>query len=295
MIMKRPTTPRKLKVNHASPTTAVPPRAKPFMKWAGGKTDSVPTILDVLPERISTYFEPMVGGGAVFFALADAKRFENCRLGDTNDDLMTCYGVIKHDVEALIALLKTWDHSKSRFATLRAEPKGKLVYRAARMIYLNRTCFNGLYRVNRSGQFNVPFGRYTNPLICDEDNLRRVAAVLRDAGLVTGPYDVLNFAKPGDAVYIDPPYVPVSKTSSFTQYGPNAFGTAEHVKLAQAFYDLAARGVSVALSNSDTEFVRILYGDYHVRELKVKRRINSKAANRGAVPELLITANCRGD
>jgi len=295
MTTKRPAKPRKLSVNHAKPQTTAPPRAKPFLKWAGGKTDSVPTILDVLPDRISTYFEPMVGGGAVFFALADAKRFDKCRLGDVNDDLMTCYGVIKHHVDDLIAMLQTWEHSKARFAAIRAESKGTLVYRAARMIYLNRTCFNGLYRVNRSGQFNVPFGRYTNPLICDADNLRRVAAALRDTWLVTGPYDVLNFAKPGDAVYFDPPYVPVSKTSSFTQYGPNAFGTTEHVKLAQAFYDLAARGVSVALSNSDTEFVRILYGDYHVRELKVKRRINSKAANRGAVSELLVTANCRGD
>lgn len=263
--------------------------ARPFLKWAGGKTALLPEILLRLPKTIGTYYEPFVGGGAVFFALAAEKRFERAVLGDANAELIETYFSIKEDLETVIRRLKAHagKHSEEYFYKVRANP-GQ--YIAARMIYLNKTCFNGLYRVNSKGGFNVPFGKYTNPTICDEENLRAVSAVLRGVGLLPGDFERSTMrARRGDTVYFDCPYVPVSATASFTAYTKGGFGPETQERLRDVAKRLVDRGVHVLLSNSDTPLVRYLYRGFKIEEVQAPRRVNSKGGKRGNVGELLIS------
>lgn len=263
--------------------------ARPVLKWAGGKTQLLGPITRALPPRIRTYFEPFVGGGAVFFAMAAGHRFERAVLGDRNPDLMAVYRALKHDVDAVIEELGKLEHSEEAYYRIReAKPRG-LARRAARIIYLNKTGYNGLYRVNRSGRFNVPFGRYKRPNICDEPNLRAVAAVLEDVELEVADFEELcRAARPGDAVYFDPPYVPLSKSANFTAYDRHPFGPAEHERLSRLFGELRERGVPAVLSNSYTVETRALYAGYRRIEVRVKRPINSRADLRGPIRELLV-------
>jgi DNA adenine methylase len=248
----------------------------------------LPEILKRLPSRISTYYEPFIGGGAVFFALAAEGRFERAVLGDTNPDLLAVYRALQINVEGVIERLRGFRHDEDEYYRVRAEQPERLVERAARVIYLNRTGFNGLYRVNRSGRFNVPFGRYVNPTICDAERLRAAAAALRGVSIMERDFAALCAqAQPGDAVYLDPPYLPVSATSSFTAYDRHAFGLTEHQRLARALDDLARRGVAAVLSNSDTPDTRVLYRDHQISTVFAPRHINSKANKRGAVAEIL--------
>jgi DNA adenine methylase len=272
--------------------------AKPFLKWPGGKRHLLPEILPRLPKKIKTYYEPFIGGGAVFFALANERRFGDAVLGDTNIDLVNVYCVVASgDREKLIATLfaESLRHSEINYYRVRAQLPSTLsrIERASRFIYLNRTCFNGLYRVNKSGQFNVPFGAYKNPTICDGDNLRAVSKLLREAHVEAGVCDfehVVQTAKKGDAVYFDPPYVPVSATSNFTAYGKDGFGKEDQIRLRDVASHLDVRGVHVLLSNSDTPFVRELYKrDFKIEKVEAPRRINSKGGKRGNVGELLIS------
>lgn len=272
--------------------------AKPFLKWCGGKTVLLPEILPRLPKKINTYFEPFLGGGAVFFALAAEGRFERVVLGDMNQELITTYGAIRNELYEVLRLLKAHaaKHSEEYFYKVRAqtEPSDKRAnlsaYVAARFIYLNRTCFNGLYRVNRQGRFNVPFGRYANPTICDEENLRAVSQVLRGVTLTSIDFQNTTFvAKKGDAVYFDPPYVPISETSNFTAYSAGGFGLGEQERLRDCFATLDRRGVHVLLSNSDTPLVRKLYKGFKIETVEAPRRVNSKGSARGNVKELLIS------
>ncbi len=283
--MKKPT---------LSPTHPIfDPVAKPFLKWVGGKTVLLPEILPRLPKKIGTYYEPFLGGGAVFFALAAEKRFVRAILSDSNAELMNTYGAVAWEVEAVIKRLEEHVYEKSHYYAVRASAPRSLPTRAARFIYLNRTCFNGLYRVNKSGQFNVPFGRYTNPTICDEENLRAVSEALRVLGFINLVAD--NFetavlgAKAGDAVYFDPPYVPASDTANFTAYTKSGFGPEEQTRLRDVAKDLVYRGAHVLLSNSDTPFVRKLYKGFKIETVEAPRRVNSKGGKRGNVGELLIS------
>jgi DNA adenine methylase len=263
--------------------------ARPFLKWAGGKTALLPEILPRLPKKIGTYYEPFVGGGAVFFALA-AERFERAVLGDANENLIETYFSIKEDLGMVIPLLKLHarKHSEEYFYKVRANP-GQ--YIAARMIYLNKTCFNGLYRVNKKGEFNVPFGKYTNPTICDEENLRAVSAVLYKVEFFPGDFEVtVQDAEKGDAVYFDPPYAPLSETANFTTYTAGGFGFDHQIRLRDVAKRLITRGVHVLLSNSDTPLVRDLYKKgFKIEEVQAPRRVNSKGGKRGNVGELLIS------
>lgn len=262
---------------------------RPVLKWAGGKAQLLGAILDQLPKQIDTYYEPFIGGGAVFFALAQERRFRRAVLSDRNPDLIAVYQALAHDVEGLIRVLCKFSHGEQEFYRVRAQRPRGLLQRAARMIYLNKTGYNGLYRVNRAGQFNVPFGRYKNPKICDADNLRAAAAFLKGAKIEVADFEAsCKRARPGDAVYLDPPYVPLSKTSSFTAYDRHAFGTDEHERLARVFAELAARQVTALLSNSDTPLTRRLYEQWHWREIEVKRPINCRGTGRGPVSELLV-------
>jgi len=270
-------------------TCVVP--ARPVLKWAGGKTQLLPQILERLPARIETFFEPFVGGAAVFFALAAEGRFQRAVLADRNPDLVAVYRALQADAEAVIDELSQMRHSEAEYYRIRELSPRRLAQRAARVIYLNKTGYNGLYRVNRSGQFNVPFGRYKKPNICDAENLRAAARVLEGVEIVEADFEeVCARARPGDAVYLDPPYVPLSKTANFTAYARHPFGPSEHQRLARAFAELERRRVAAVLSNSDTPETRALYRGFRAKKVQVSRAINSRPTARGPIDELLVVA-----
>jgi DNA adenine methylase len=263
-------------------------KATPFLKWAGGKTELLPEIEKRLPRSFATYWEPFIGGGAVYFRLSPASAV----ISDGNEELVNCYQIVRDNVEELIAALRKHSNNKEHFLQTRRMQPWQLepVDRAARLIYLNKTCYNGLYRVNQRGEFNVPFGRYENPRISDEHGLRDCSRVLRGADIVCRDFRHLLYkAKPGDFVYFDPPYTPVSKTSSFTAYSEAPFDQREQKALKQVFNALDDRGCHVMLSNSDTEFTRRLYHKFNMQAVQASRAINCRAEKRGKISELIIT------
>lgn len=263
--------------------------ARPFLKWAGGKRQLLPELLKLVPANFGTYHEPFVGGGALFFELAP----KLANLGDMNPRLVKAYRAVQDNVEALIGRLRglALDHNEETFYARRAnEPTDDLGV-AAWMIYLNKTCFNGLWRVNKSGRFNAPFGRYDNPTICDAENLRACSAAMGSGVLLSnqGFETVLSEAVAGDFVYFDPPYVPVSATSSFAAYTAGGFGSTDQVRLRDLALTLKRRGVHVILSNSGTpEVARLYESDFEIIEVSARRGINSKATARGPITEYVI-------
>jgi DNA adenine methylase len=277
-----------MKLAYASPRECTP-SARPFLKWAGGKTQLLGELLSRFPETFNRYHEPFLGGGAVFFALQPKRAV----LSDINPDLIAAYQAIRDDVDAVMRHLHRHRADPEHFYKVRAlkTNRMKAAARAARIIYLNRTCFNGLYRVNQRGQFNVPYGRYANPKICNRDNLLAVANTLKSA--VLRNQSVLNIARQvrrNDLVYFDPPYDPVSLTASFTGYTRGGFGREAQERLAKLFLRLAERGVHVVLSNADTPFVRQLYRGCRIERVMARRAINSRADRRGVVGEVIVTA-----
>ena len=270
--------------------------AKPVIKWAGGKSRLVPLILERMPERFDVYFEPFVGGAAVFFALAREGRFKKAVLSDRNQELVNVYRALKKDVDGVIAVLRDFKHEHDEYYRIRELRPEQLspIEAAARTIYLNKTGYNGLYRVNRRGLFNVPFGRYKRPNFCDEPRLRAASTALKRVVLKVADFErACQSATSADVVYFDPPYVPLSKTSNFTAYHHEVFGDDEHARLARVFGELAKRKVTTILSNSDTERTRELYRAWHVETVDVARPINSRASARGVVSELLVVGKPR--
>lgn len=251
-------------------------KPKPFVKWVGGKRQLLKQFRELglyPPEDFNpisnTYYEPFVGGGAVFFDLLP----KNAELSDLNNELVITYNVIKNNVDELIQSLQKHIYDKEYYLEVRAKKVEDLsnVEIASRFIFLNRTGFNGLYRVNKSGQFNVPFGRYNNPVIRDEDNLRRVSDALRDVKITHQDYkNVLKTAKSGDFIYLDPPYYPISITSSFTSYTTEGFLEKEQTELRDTFVKLHEKGCFVMLSNSDTSFINELYSGLYGIMNKIK-------------------------
>jgi len=268
----------------------------PFIKWLGGKSKMTKHILERLPLKFNTYFEPFLGGGAVFFELFKQNRFKRAVICDTNPELANAYAMIKGDVDGLIRELRSgrYFYDRKRYLKIRSEnPNSQTpVKRAARFIYLNRTCFNGLYRVNRNGQFNVPFGQYTDPVICDKENLQEIARALKITKISERGFEhVLKEAKPGDVVYFDPPYLPVSKTAYFTGYTEERFGIIDHTLLSLVFDQLAERGISIILSNSWSS--RDLYENHEVVRLIGGRCVGGPTEYRNPVEEIMVVANCR--
>ena len=262
-------------------------RAAPVLKWAGGKTRLLPEILPRLPPRLGRYHEPFFGGGALFFRLQP----RDASLSDANEELITVYRSVRDDVERLIVELGRHRYEREYYYGMRALDPADLsdIERAARTIYLNRTCFNGLYRVNRRGQFNVPMGSYANPVICQADRLRAVSELLRHVDVRQGDYaSCAEEAREGDFVYFDPPYQPISKTASFTSYTANDFGEADQAALADTFRGLTDRGVRCLLSNSDTPLIRELYEGFQVEAVLAPRAISRNGAGRRAVLEVLV-------
>jgi DNA adenine methylase len=261
--------------------------AGPFLKWVGGKRGLMPQLESLFPRRFERYFEPFVGGGAVFFHLAP----EVAYLADDNAELMNAYRVVRDDVERLIAHLATHRNDEEYYYALRATDPDALdpIERASRLIYLNRTCFNGLYRVNSKGEFNVPYGKYKNPNITNELGLRAASDALQGARLATQPYmAVLEEARPGDFIYFDPPYHPLNATSNFTSYTAGQFTARDQEDLAKTFIELANRGCKVMLSNSDVPFIHDLYAAFHIEKVMAPRLVNRDATKRGPVSELVI-------
>ena len=257
-------------------------KPKPFVKWVGGKRQLLRQFRELglyPPEDFNpmtnTYYEPFVGGGAVFFDLLP----KNAELSDLNNELVTTYNVIKNNVDELIQSLQKHIYDKEYYLEVRAKKVEDLsdVEVASRFIFLNRTGFNGLYRVNKSGQFNVPFGRYNNPVICDEDNLRRVSNALQDVTITNQDYKhVLKTAKSGDFIYLDPPYYPINATSSFTSYTAEGFLEKEQTELRNTFVMLHEKGCFVMLSNSDTPFINELYSGLGGIISKIKKLVMPK-------------------
>lgn len=289
---------------------------RPFLKWAGGKSQLLPEIRKVYPEglgdTITRYAEPFLGGGAVLLDILSTYRLEAVYASDTNGDLINTYCCVRDRLEELLERLHRLE---SEYLPLDSQARKDFYYRiraqfnegqrtdgadgerASQLIFLNRTCFNGLYRVNARGEFNVPAGAYKNPTICDEDNLRRVSGLLRGVELVCAPYTQASaFADGHTFLYADPPYRPLNQTSSFTAYTKNAFGDEEQRELACFLKELAGRGVKVAASNSDPhntdpqdDFFDELYAGCTLRRIAATRMINADASSRGKVSELLIT------
>lgn len=272
--------------------------AKPIFKSAGGKSRVAPLILKEIPNNYLTYYEPFVGGGALFFELLKLKKFKKAVLGDNNIDLMTAYDCIKNDVDAIIRQLHNsgYKYTKKDYLLIRELDPIKLnpIERAARFIYLNKTAFNGLWRSNKAGKFNVPFGKYNNPKICDEENLRLVSGALKKAKLIIGDFEkILKGVKKGDLVYLDPLYIPISKTSSFTAYGADGFSSEDHWRLRGTFENLVNKGATVILSNSSAPLSYKLYSDYKITEIQGSRNIGGPASYRQPVKELIIVGELK--
>lgn len=272
-------------------------KPRPFVKWAGGKGQLLNRLENHFPEAFETYYEPFLGGGAVFFHLVSMRPRFNAVLSDLNAELMTTYGVIKDQVEDLIVLLKNHRtkyrvNPKKYYYSVRASEPSVDVEKAARLIFLNKTCYNGLYRVNKKGRFNVPCGWFLNPKIFDIENLRSISTVLRwsDVKLLSIDYrEATKDAKEGDFIYFDPPYQPKSLTASFTSYTTSGFSEKEQELLGEWFRKLDARGCHILLSNSDTPEIRTLYKDYNIEVAQVLRAINCKGNGRKGHTELIIS------
>ena len=268
--------------------------AAPVVKWVGGKRQLLPQILPLIPKRMSAYCEPFLGGGAVLFALQPRRALVN----DLNQDLITVYRVIKENADALIEHLSRHENTPEYFYRIRDLDRDREAYaalsdveKASRLLYLNKTCYNGLFRVNASGAFNSPYGHYRRPNIVNEQTIRGVSRYFNSCDITFFSEDfaaVLDRVPRGGFVYLDPPYDPVSDTASFTGYNRGGFGREEQVRLKACCDALTARGVRFLLSNSATPFIRELYSSYHVSIVQARRAVNSVARRRGAIVEGLV-------
>jgi DNA adenine methylase len=272
---------------------------RPFVKWAGGKRQLLEALERHFPETFGTYYESFLGGGAVFFYLVGKRSRFNAVLSDINEELINTYRVIKAQVEDLITRLELYKANyemapESYYYEARADEPQDDVERAARLIFLNRTCYNGLYRVNSAGKFNVPFGRYKNPRIVDKENLRTVSKVLNrsNAELLSVDYqEATKNAKEGDFIYFDPPYQPVSVTANFTSYTDSGFSIKDQERLGDWFRKLGKRGCKILLSNSDTEQVVRIYNGYDAHRVQALRAISCKGDQRKGHTELIIVSD----
>lgn len=264
---------------------------RPIVKWAGGKGKLLSELWMNRPPEFDAYFEPFVGGGAFFFDLFRRGLLSKCTISDANEELVDLFLTVRDKVEEVISELNSGKYVNKRedYYGIRAEEPTDSVLRAARFIYLNRTCYNGLYRVNAAGKFNVPFGSYGNPKITDAENLRDASDAFKTAEIITGDFEVtVASAKAGDFIYFDPPYAPLSNTANFTTYTRAGFNFEEQKRLARVFAELAERGCYVLESNSATAEIRDLYSEHYVVEVFAARAISSDPSTRGKIPELLI-------
>ena len=290
---------------------------RPFIKWAGGKSQLLDTIAKILPEglgcKITKYAEPFVGGGALLFSLLQKHSFDEVYICDSNKELINAYSIIKDSCEELIKELRIMENEYLTLSTI--EEKQDFYYKnrntfndenlndknsvakAALFIFLNKTCFNGLYRVNKNGKFNVPFGKHMKPVICDEKNLYAVSSALKNVSIKACDYhSVETFADDKTLIYFDPPYRPLNVNSAFTSYTEDSFNDKDQCELAELYKKLSCKGSKIILSNSDPhnidekdDFFDDLYAEFNTRRIDAARVINSKASARGKIKEILIT------
>ena len=271
---------------------------KPFVKWAGGKRQLIPILNQNLPESFGTYYEPFLGGGALLFHILTERNGQKCSISDLNSDLVLSYVTIRDKIDDLILSLKNHeknyqkDSSRYYYSIRDTTPKSD-VEKTSRLIFLNRTCFNGLYRVNSKGKFNVPLGKYTNPNIVNEENLRSVSHILKTSKISVNCRDfgaVLRDAKKNDLVYFDPPYQPVSNTANFTSYTNKDFTFDDLERLSELCTNLDSKGCKVLLSNSDSKEVSKMFSNktWKISRIRANRAINSNSKNRTGHFELLI-------
>lgn len=271
---------------------------KPFVKWAGGKRQLIPILNENLPKSFGTYFEPFLGGGALLFHILTERQGQRCIVSDLNSDLILTYTTIRNRIDELISSLKCHERnyhkdSKQYYYSVRASTPRSEIEKTSRLIFLNRTCFNGLYRVNSKGKFNVPLGKYSNPNIVNEENLRLVSQVLQSSRISIKCRDfeiVLDDAKKGDLVYFDPPYQPVSSTANFTSYTNKDFTDKDLDRLGEICHKLDSKGCKVILSNSDSKQVSDMFKDrnWRIKRIEANRAINSNSKKRTGHFELLI-------
>ena len=263
----------------------------PIVKWVGGKRQLMFELLKNMPETYNRYFEPFIGGGALFFELQP----QNGYISDMNGELINLYSVVRDDVYELIDDLNKHEISKEYFLKIRNLDRTEKynnvsdIQKASRFIYLNRTCFNGMYRVNSQGQFNVPFGNYKNPRIVDTENLINCSKLLKNTEICCADFsEILNKVQKGDFVYFDPPYVPLNETSRFTSYTKDGFDLDMQFKLRDVCDELDSMGVMFMLSNSDTKLVNELYSNYKIKKVFASRAINANGNGRGKITEVLV-------
>jgi DNA adenine methylase len=265
---------------------------RPFVKWAGGKSRLLEELILRVPVQFSRYFEPFIGGGALFFHLQPQEAY----LSDINPEIINTYQIIRDKIDELIADLKNHVYTKEYFYKIRNADRSKNyqkwsdVKKASRFIYLNKTCYNGLYRVNSQGQFNVPFGKYVNPKIVDVDNLYACHKVLQLAQINLGSFlEIEEIVNKDDFIYFDPPYAPLNQTSNFTGYSRNGFDDSMQLELKNFCDRLTAAGVRFMLSNSSAPIILDLYKNYNIEFVYAARAINSNAKKRGKIAEVLVT------
>ena len=271
---------------------------KPFVKWAGGKRQLIPILNQNLPESFGTYYEPFLGGGALLFHILTDKNGQKCSISDLNSDLVLAYTTIRDRVDSLVASLKNHEKnyqkdSESYYYSIRESNPRSEIEKTSRLIFLNRTCFNGLYRVNSKGKFNVPLGKYSNPNIVNEENLYAVSNILQSSRISIKCRDfeaVLRDAKKGDLIYFDPPYQPTSATANFTSYTNKDFTYDDLTRLAELCLKLDSRGCNVLLSNSDSKEVADIFAKntWKITRIEANRSINSNSKKRTGHYELLI-------
>jgi len=283
-----------MKPQYRQITITVP---KPFVKWAGGKRQLLPVLSEQFPQKFGTYFEPFLGGGAVLFHLLSQNPNQKCSVSDLNSDLVLTYITIRDRVEELISSLKKHskkysDDKNSYYYKIREKEPKEQIEKSSRLIFLNRTCFNGLYRVNSKGKFNVPLGRYSNPNIVNEENLMAVNRILQSKKITITCRDfssILGDVKKDDFIYFDPPYQPVSQTANFTSYTNRDFNFEDLKRLADLCNDLDSKGCKVVLSNSNTSEVKDMFdGNWKIKKIQVNRAINSDSKKRTGHSELVI-------
>ena len=273
--------------------------ARPFVKWVGGKSRLVPTLLSYFPDEFNNYYEPFVGGGALYFSINPSKAFIN----DLNEVLINAYINIKKRIDEVVDALKIIQNEYINLDNLDAKKEFYLTKRklfnqlpnddfnkTILLIFINKTCFNGMYRENSKGEYNIPFGQHDSPTICDEKNLRLVSGHLKKTTITKFSYDdAIKTAKKGDLVYFDPPYDPLNTTSSFTTYQAGGFSSKDQEKLRDVFKKLSEKGCYVMLSNSDTPMINELYKEFTINKIYASRSINSNGAKRQKVKEVLVT------
>ena len=258
----------------------------PIFKYAGGKRQLLPEIKKLLPKCYNKYIEPFVGGGAVYFLLNREKSI----ISDTNDELINAYKCLSKDSNQIIKLLENYKNDKDYFYQIRSKKYEDPFQKAARIIYLNRTCFNGLFRVNKKGEFNVPFGNYKNPKFIDLENLALAIPLLKKTKIYNQDYKKIldKFADTNDLVFLDPPYMPISKYSDFKRYTKDQFYEKDHIILKSYMDKLTKKGCYVIQTNSNSEIINNLYKNYKIKIVETKRNINSQA-NKRSGQDILIT------